>query len=63
MTFAAYLIYQRIMKTYAEIINGKSITKASIEAGFSSSAHFAETNKKIFGLAASMIKKNLVLLK
>jgi len=59
MTFSAYLIYQRIMKTYTEIINGKSITDASIEAGFSSSTHFAETNKRIFGLSASAIKKEL----
>ena len=59
MTFSAYLIYQRIMKTYTEIINGKSITEASIGAGFSSSTHFAETNKRIFGLSASSIKKDL----
>ena len=48
MTFAAYLIYQRVMKTYVEIINGKSITEAAIEAGFSSSTHFAETSKRLF---------------
>lgn len=59
MTFAAYLIYQRVMKTYVETINGKSITEASIEAGFSSSAHFAETSKRLFGLSASNIKKDL----
>lgn len=59
MSFAAYLIYQRVVKTYAEIINGKSITEASINAGFSSSAHFAETNKRLFGLSASAIKRNL----
>ena len=59
MTFSAYLIYQRVMKTYTKIIYGKSITEASIEAGFSSSAHFAEINKRLFGLSASMIKKGL----
>lgn len=63
MTFSAYLIYQRIMKTYMEIIRGKSITEASIEAGFSSSAHFAEINKRLFGLSASMIKKGLTFYK
>ena len=63
MTFSAYLIYQRIMKTYTEIINEKSITEASMEAGFSSSAHFAETNKRLFGLSASMIKKDLIFYK
>ena len=59
ITFAAYLIYQRVMKTYVEIINGKSITEASIEAGFSSSTHFAETSKRLFGLSASVIRKSL----
>ena len=63
MTFSAYLIYQRMMKTYTEIINGKSITEASIEAGFSSLTHFAETNKRIFGLSARAIKKDLVFYK
>ena len=59
MTFAAYLIYQRVMKAYVEIINGKSITEAAIEAGFSSSTHFAETSKRLFGLSASTIRKDL----
>ena len=63
MTFAAYLIYQRVMKTYVEIINGKSITEAAIEAGFSSSTHFAETSKRLFGLSASTIRKDLVFYK
>ena len=47
------------MKTYTEVINGKSITEASLEAGFSSSAHFAETNKRLFGLSAMSIKKDI----
>ena len=59
MTFAAYLIYQRVIKTYTDMINGKSITDASLDAGFSSSAHFAEINKRLFGLSASVIKKDL----
>lgn len=63
MTFAAYLIYQRVMKTYVEIINGKSITEAAIEAGFSSSTHFAETSKRLFGLSASTIRKDLIFYK
>ena len=63
MTFAAYLIYQRVMKAYVEIINGKSITEAAIEAGFSSSTHFAETSKRLFGLSASTIRKDLVFYK
>ena len=52
-----------ILVTYTEIINGKLITDASIEAGFSSSTHFAETNKRVFGLSANTIKKDLVFYK
>ena len=59
MTFAAYLIYQRIVKTYTDMINGKSITAASLDAGFSSSSHFAEINKRLFGLSASVVKRDL----
>jgi len=59
MTFAAYLIYQRVVKTYTDMINGRSITDASLDAGFSSSAHFAEINKRLFGISASVIKKDL----
>ena len=63
MSFSAYLVYQRIMATYAEIIKGKSITEAAIKAGFSSSSHFAETNKRLFGLSASTITKDFAFYK
>ena len=59
MTFAAYVIYQRVMKTYTDMINGQSITDAALDAGFSSSAHFAQTSKRLFGLPASVVKKDL----
>mgnify|MGYP003291238087 CR=1 FL=1 len=59
MTFAAYLIYQRVVRTYTDVINGSSVTRAALSAGFSSSAHFAEVNKKMFGLSATAIKKEL----
>ena len=59
MTFASYVIYQRIMKTYTDIINGKTITNAALDAGFSSSAHFAEVNKRLFGISATGVKNDL----
>ena len=40
--------YIREGREYVEIINGKSITETAIEAGFSSSTHFAETSKRLF---------------
>lgn len=60
MTFAAYRIYQRIMYVYAETCRGKSITEAALEAGFSSSSHFADVNRRVFGLSASSITENMV---
>ena len=59
MTFAAYLIYQRIMYVYTQMFWGKSITEAALEAGFSSSAHFADVNRRVFGISASTITHDL----
>jgi len=55
MTFAAYVVYQRIMYVYAEILQGKSITEAALAAGFAGSAHFADVNRRVFGLSASSL--------
>ena len=63
MTFAAYLIYQRIMRVYAEILRGMSVTEAALEAGFSSSAHFADVNRRVFGVPASRITRDLMFTK
>lgn len=63
MTFAAYLIYQRIMYVYAQILQGKSITEASLEAGFASSAHFSDTNRRLFGMTASTFLRELTFVK
>ena len=63
MTFAAYLIYQRIMYVYAQMFRGKTITEAALEAGFSSSAHFADVNRRVFGLSASTITHDLIFTK
>ena len=59
MTFAAYLIYQRIMYVYTQMLRGRSITEAALEAGFSSSAHFADVNRRVFGISASTITHDL----
>ena len=60
MPFASYLIYQRIISVYGEILRGKSITDAAVAAGFSSSAHFADVNRRIFGLSARNFTKDIV---
>ena len=63
MTYAAYLIYQRIMHVYMQVVNGKTITEAAIEAGFSSSSHFADVNRRVFGIPASDVIKDLEFIK
>ncbi|MBR6543318.1 MAG: helix-turn-helix domain-containing protein [Anaerotignum sp.] len=63
MPFASYLIYQRLMYVYGEILRGKSITEAALAAGFSSSAHFADVNRRVFGLSAGNITRNMVFCK
>lgn len=63
MTFSAYLIYQRIMYVYTQMFWGKSITEAALEAGFSSSAHFADVNRRVFGISASTITHDLEFIK
>jgi len=63
MTFTAYLIYQRILYVYPQILQRKSITEAALEAGFSSSAHFADVNRRVFGISASTITRNLDFIK
>ena len=63
MTFAAYLIYQRILHVYTRMLRGKSITEAALEAGFSSSAHFADVNRRIFEISASTITHDLTFFK
>ena len=59
MTFASYVIYQRILHAYADVIHGKTVTEAAIEAGFSSSAHFADVNRRVFGMSISNISRDL----
>ena len=63
MTFAAYLIYQRILSVYADVIRGKTVTEAAIEAGFFSSAHFADVNRRVFGTSIRNILKDLTYIK
>lgn len=63
MTFASYLVYQRIMYVYARTLKGTSITEAALEAGFSSSSHFADVNRRVFGISASKITHDLTFIK
>ena len=59
MTFSAYVICQRILKVYSDVLKGKAVTESAIEAGFSSSAHFADVSRRVFGLSIRNAMKNL----
>lgn len=59
ITFAGYLTLRRTYLAFCNIAAGKSITEAAIEAGFSDSAHFAAVNRKMFGLTATAVSRNL----
>lgn len=53
----SFLVIMKVVKAYNYILSGKSITEASIQAGFNSSSHFATTSKSLFGINANEIRK------
>ena len=63
MTVPAYLIYQRLMYVYTAVLRGRSITESALAAGFSSSGHFADVSRRVFGLSASEILKDLTVVR
>ena len=48
-----YLLWRKLLSAFESISRGSDFTSASIEAGFSDSAHFSRTFKKMFGLTLS----------
>lgn len=63
MTFAAYLICQRLLHVYAQTLRGRSVTEAALEAGFSSSSHFADVNRRVFGIPISRLTRDVTLIR
>ena len=45
------------------VLSRLGITEAALEAGFSSSAHFADVNRRVFGISASTITHDLAFTK
>lgn len=56
IAFSGYLVMQKVFCVYMQIAEGVSITEASLAAGFSTPAHFATVNKKMFGITASDLR-------
>lgn len=53
----SFLVIMKTVKAYQYMLEGKSITEASMHAGFNSPSHFATTSKSIFGINANELKK------
>lgn len=58
-----YLTLHQLEKAFMEILQGESITKASMDAGFDSPSHFAAVVKNLMGLPARRGVKDSVFLK
>jgi AraC-like DNA-binding protein len=55
LPFRRYRMWRRMALVMRSIAQGRNLTAAALEAGFSSSAHLSSAFKRMFGLAASEI--------
>ena len=58
-----YLRLHQLERAFEEILQGNSITKSALDAGFDSPSHFAAVVKSLMGLPARRGVKDSVLLK
>lgn len=56
LPFRTYLLWVRITKAVGLFSGGSSLTEAAHEAGFSDSAHFSRTFRRMFGLPATALQ-------
>ena len=59
----SYLTLHQLENAYKDILNGSSITDASMNAGFDSPSHFAATVKRLMGLPTRKMVKDSRFLK
>ena len=55
LQFRTYLLWLRLMKGLEAFASGASLTDAALGAGFSDSAHFSRTFRRMFGTAAAAL--------
>jgi AraC-like DNA-binding protein len=55
LPFRRYRLWRRMALVMRAIAEGKSLTAAALEAGFSSSAHLSSSFKRMFGMSASEV--------
>jgi AraC family transcriptional regulator len=56
LPFRTYLLWLRIGKAVEAYAQGASLTSAAHDAGFSDSAHFSRTFRRMFGIAAADLR-------
>jgi methylphosphotriester-DNA--protein-cysteine methyltransferase len=54
-SFRRYRLWTRMMRLAAVVGTGQDLTRASVEAGFASPAHFSDSFHEMFGLSASRL--------
>lgn len=60
VSLSSYLVFEKMRKAYTYIASGHNVTDACIKAGFSSSSHFSNVCKKMFGLTITEFIKTTV---
>ena len=56
LPFRTYVLWLRLLKAVEAFAGGDSLTEAAHAAGFSDSAHFSRTFRRMFGLAAAALR-------
>jgi AraC-like DNA-binding protein len=56
LPFRKYLLWLRLTRALALFAKGASLTRSAHEAGFSDSAHFSRTFRRMFGISAAMLE-------
>jgi len=54
--FRVYLLWLRLERSLAAYVGGKSLTEAAQTGGFSDSAHFSRTFKRMFGITPGSVR-------
>ncbi len=63
ITLKDYLLLHQLERVFQDILSGRKITDAAMDAGFDSPSHFASTVKRLMGLPARSTIKDSEFLK
>ncbi len=59
----SYILLHQMERAFQELLTGKSVTGATLPAGFDSPSHFAGTVKRMMGMPVSLSLKDSEFLK